>query len=385
MNELNTSTNTDKDKSHAYNKKIKQRLSDWLDDLRANGFDVNFEFLAQKMSDDYGISTTAQKLRPMFNTMSDREVKLAELAALAHIIQIPLGELCEFPNAPTITDLQTPYIYPRKKNNDPNAFQQLRNIFYHGQYHAYYFHPKQTDKLDRRGDSPVSGTRIDEATVEIKVVNGEPFVILTEQSVHMDFYGKKVLDHFILKGKIYLIDSAQIAYSFITDEEARRTYTLMFKYRNFSKDILHYITAGMLTFSLNEIHQPLFQKMALFREKQDLTNPICEDIIRGILALNNDPMIIEQDVLDAAIENDVYFGEKLAQLRKDATLSKPCYQISEQAIRQSSYDWTLEESTEVILKLKELSTSPAHEIIHDQEYFRTFIKIYQQNQMKKNN
>lgn len=375
-NELN-------DKSRVYNKKIKERLSIWLDELRTNGFDLNFELLAQKMTDDYGISTTAQKLRPMFNTMSDREVKLAELAALAHIIQIPIGELCEFPNAPSVVGLHTPWVQPRKKSTSIKEINTLKNPFYHGDFYAYYFHPRRTDKLDRQGDSPVSGTRIDEAFIKIQIENGDPYIILTEQSIRMDFYGEKVLDHFILKGKLYLIDGAQIAYSFITDEEARRTYALMFKYRNFGKDILYYTTAGMMTFTLNEIHQPIFQKMALFRVKQHLDDPVCEDVIRGILSLDTDPIIIEQDILDSAIEQDAYFGQRLALLRQNATLTKPCYQFSEQSIRQSSYPWTLEESTEVILKLKEMSTSPAHEIIHDQEYFRTFIKHYQQKQMKK--
>ena len=150
----------------------------------------------------------------------------------------------------------------------------------------------------------------------------------------------------------------------------------------FGKDILYYTTIGMMCFTLNEIHQPLFQKMALFRVEQNLSDPVCEDVIRGILALDTDPILIEQEVFDAAIEHDPYFGEKLGLLRENAQLTKPCYQFSEQTIRQSSYPWTLEESSKVILKLKEMSTSPAHEVIHDQEYFRTFIKHYQQKQLE---
>ncbi len=371
------------DKSRDYNRKIKERLSDWLEELRQDGFDVNFELLAQKMCDDYGIFTTAQKLRPMFNTQSEREVKLPELAALAHLIQLPIGELCEFPNAPSITGLHTPWVYQKKKDKKEKGIRKLDNSYYFGTYHAYYFHPTKTDKLDRKGDFQVSGSEIDEAVVEIVEKNGDPFVILTEKTTRKDFYEERTLDNFVLEGKLYIVSRAKIAYSFITDPNARRTYALMFQYHDFGKDILYYTTIGMMTFSINEVHQPLFQKMALFRVKQNLQDPVCNDILRGILALDTDMITIEQDVFEDAIQNDSYFGEKLKEVKEHATLSKPCYQFSEHSIRQSSHPWSLEESTEVILKLKEMSLAPAHELIHDQEYFRKFMKYYQQAQMKK--
>lgn len=358
-----------------YNQKIKERLSEWLDNLRESGFDINFRKLCENLESTYKLKTSEQKLRQMFDPTKPREIKLAELAALAHMLQIPLSTLCEFPNTPAVT-LDRPWIYHKEYKNKRPGISKLMNDFYNGKYFAYYFKPKHFDRIDLGGKEPVSSSVIEEATVEIKLEKGEPYVILKESSITHDFYGQKILDNFILKGKLYLIETPKIAYSFLTDPAARRSIALMFEYRDFSKDILYYRTAAMLTVALNEIHTPLFQKIALFRVPQDLSDTANENIIRGILALNTGPIMIEKNLFEEAKNSEEYSRYKLKDLEPKE--EKTYYIFSEAAIRDSAHNWTADESVEILLKLREMSIFQAHEIVSEPEYFRNFIKDFQQ-------
>lgn len=360
--------------TNSYNQEIKKRLSNWLDNLRENGFDINFKKICDNMIDIYKINTSEQKIRQMFDTNKNREIKLAELVALAHMLQIPLTTLCEFPNTPAVT-MENPWVYSDRKQQKPNGINKLINEYYNGTYFAYYFKSKHYDRLELGGKNPVSGSQIEEAIVQIKVENGEPYVILEELSTTKDFYNHKNLDRFVLKGKLYLIERSKIAYSFITDPTARRAIAIMFEYKEFSKDILYYRTAAMLTISQNEIHTPLYQKMALFRVQQDISDMANNDIIRGILALNTGTILIEKDVFDKSIQDEQFSEYNLSDL---PLKEEKYYSFSEPAIRDSSHEWTADESVKILLKLREMSNFQAHEIISEPEYFRTFIKNYQQ-------
>lgn len=88
----------------------------------------------------FGIFTSPAKIGEMFKIEKPREVKLQELVALAQMFNIPLWDICEFPNAPTSNiDLSK---LVRKSNLKQNAVQQLNNVFYEGDYYCYYFKPK---------------------------------------------------------------------------------------------------------------------------------------------------------------------------------------------------------------------------------------------------
>lgn len=363
------------EKENLYNQNIKKRLSDWLENLRDMGFDINFRKLYENMESTYKIKTSEQKLRQMFDPTKPREIKLAELAALAHMLQIPLSTLCEFPNTPAVT-LEQPWIYPKDNSKKQAGISKLVNEFYNGEYFAYYFKPKHYDRLDLGGKEPVSGSLIEEARLEIRIEKGEPYVILEELSSTRDFYDQKELDRFILKGKLYLIENPKIAYSFITDSAARRAVALMFEYRDFNKDILYYRTAAMLTISSNELHKPLFQKIALFRVPQDLSDVSDESILRGILALNTGPIMIEKNLFDQAKHSEQYSKYKLNELEPKE--EKTYYFFSEAAIRDSAHNWSADESVKILLKLREMSIFQAHEIVSEPEHFGIFIKNYQQ-------
>ena len=379
MSKKENNPNLEDSPDDSYNMRIKKRLARWLEQFQNNGFEINFSKLCSNMYQLYNLETSEQKLRKMFDTMTpDREIKLAELVALSHMLDIPLPSLCEFPNTPSVL-LDRPWIYEKRKSNKVTGISKLINHWYQGEYFAYYFKPKHYDRLSLGGNTPISGSNIEQARIEICIENGEPYVILEQKTTNRDFYNQKDLDKFILKGKLYLLESSKIAYCFMMDPAAKRAIALMFEFKDFSKDILFFCTAAMLTISLNEIHSPLFQKIAMFRIKQDLDNPRDCEIIRGILALNTGPIMIDATDFDFVKEHseDTFLREKLTDLYSKRE-EKMYYVFSEPGIRDSVQNWTSEESVEILLKLREMSTFQAHEIVTETEYFRTFIKSYQQ-------
>lgn len=171
-----------------------------------------------------------------------------------------------------------------------------------------------------------------------------------------------------------------MAYSFITDVEAKRVCVLMFEYKNFSRDILFYRTAGMLTISMNQVHVPLFQKISLFRVKQDLTDPEQLSVLRGTLAMNTGQVMIEKSAFEKALEEESLKKYKLNELDYK---EQSYFVFSEAALRDSVHDRSSIDPIKVLLKLRELSNFQAHEIVAEPEYFRTFMKTYQQEQMDK--
>lgn len=361
----------------SYNARVKQKLIAWRDAFEKANCDIklNYSAIAQKMEDDFGISTSAQKISAMFDLQSPREVKLQELAALCQIFNIPMQDICEYPNAPT-SDMDISELTGRK-NGKRNTIRHLNNGFYEGRYYCYYFRKKHfQDKL-----KPVEESVLLEAIMDIHIENGSTVVTLTENKAYKNFFGDQVAHAFTLSGKLYHFENPDMAYSFIVDTTGRRAMALMFSYLNLSTDVRYYMTMGMLTFALNQTHVPLFQKMAVFRVQQDIHgDPEQADVIRGILALNTCPIILDEETMLRLMEED----EELRKLIGPEKALKKCYAFSETAIRSASYFiQDDDEKMRKLLKLRRHSLYAAHEIVSEPDYFADFIKHHQQLQLKK--
>ncbi len=358
-----------------YNTFIKKNLIKWRDAFEKANCDakLNYSEIVRKMEEDFHISTSPQKLSAMFDIQSPREVKLQELSALCQIFNIPIQDICEYPNA-SISDLELSGLLRRKNSKRP-VIRQLNNPFYEGKYFCYYFRPKHfQDKL-----KPVAESNIEEAILDISIENGQTTVTFKELKTNKTFFGDKTLPSFTLTGKLYHFDNTDMAYSFITDSTGHRAMALMFTFLNISADIRYYMTVAMMTFSTNQTHVPLFQKMAAFRVRQDIQNdPQAADVIRGILALNTCPIVIDEETLEELSAED----EELKKLVASEKALKKCYVFSEAAIRSDSF-FIYDEDIKMqkILKLRKNSLFPAHEIVAEPDYFADFIKHYQQDQM----
>lgn len=360
-----------------YNEKVKEALYEWKMKVEEDCYRLNFESLSEKLEGN-GIYISAQLLRRMFNPDSDYKVPLKELVAVTQILGIPLNIVCK-PFALSNINLETSGILKRRKTKKEEGIEYFFDLFYDGEFYAYYFKKKHLDSISLNGKTPVEGMEIEEVRIRIKNTDNCTILELEELTPHLDFYNKKELSRFVLEGQLYTIRS-KMAYSFIKDPEARRTMTIMFNYKSYSKDIMFYRTAAMLTISTNEKQTPLFQKMAIFKERQDLKNPEECDVIRGILALNSNPIMIEEDVFNEMCKNDKIL-ERIKDIQKSK--SKSYYTFYESDLRNLQIPCQSEERMKTILKLRQHSCFSAHEIVSEPEYFGEFIKNYQQDQLEK--
>ena len=133
----------------------------------------------------------------------------------------------------------------------------------------------------------------------------------------------------------------------------------------------------MLTFSTNKTHEPLFQKMALFRVRQNLDNLNTTNMLRGILSLNSTPIVIDQDTLE-----DLRKDETLKRLlTPDKAVFTNCSVFLESFISSNSYFIPDEnERMNVLLQIRKNSLYPSQEIISEPEHFNLFIKNHQMHQ-----
>lgn len=359
-----------------YNQHVKSRLINWKNNFEKSiGGELNYSAIAKMMEERFSISTSPQKIGAMFDIMSSREVKLQEVVALSQIFSIPLQDICEFPNTPTQNGDIDILIKKRKTQN--NSVSQTINTFYSGDYYCYYFQPKLYDERLK----PVEQAKIEEAKLNISIVDGHTTIVLHELKKEATFYGD-IRPSFTLSGYLYHFENPDIAYSFIKDESGRRAMAIMFSYFELSSDIRYYIPAAILTFSINQIHFPVCEKMAIFRVRQDLSNETTNETLRGILALNTNPICIDEETRNSLISQSPIFQRLLSE---DKAMAK-CYVYSESAFRSNMFFITDEyKKTEILLKLKKNSLCATQEVVNEDDLFAQFIKKYQQMQLSEIN
>ena len=356
-----------------YHQIVKQRLAKWRERFKQDmNTDLNFSMIAEDMRKRFKLETTARKLVEMFDVASDREVKLAELVALCQIYDIPLWDVCGF-NV-TTSELDIYRLMGKKGDASNRAVRQLNNSFYEGNYFCYYFVPKHyTDNF-----KPLESDRIREAFMKIRIENGRTIITLEENNDILTFEGER-RPSFKLTGSLHVFENADIAHALISDEDGRRFMSLMFNFINLSTDVRYFMTIGTLTWSLNHVHEPLFQKMAAFRIQQNIKDPEVSEIIRGILALNTSPIAIDEETYDKIKDSD----EIMKKFLSADKIFKKTYLFSESELRSITSSMAPEKKTEAILKLKAKSMYPTHEIVSETDSFTEFIKVYQQKQMLK--
>lgn len=353
---------------------IKERLFKWRVDFQNRGYDIVFSQLAIKMEELYHIETTDQKLRAMFTLSKDekkvRKVPLAEIVALCHMLQIPLNDICEFPNAPSL-ELNPSWIRQTKDDLENANVIPFKDSHYYGDYYCYYFTSKHISKPLRGNNSAADVCNLEMARLSISEKDGSSYIILQENAQTLDFYQNEYLDEFTLQGRLFLINSLNEVYSVLMDAKGKRIVTVLFDFQEYTKSIMYYRTAARMTVSLNTTHDPLFQKMVMFRVEQDLTNPHICDVIRGILTLNTNDILIKKSEFLKLMEEDpefeMIFGNEQTYL-----------EFNEKELMNKSLPWSFEDRINRILKLRQKSSQSAYEIVAEEEYFSKFTKSFQQ-------
>ncbi len=354
-----------------YNEKIKTKLVAWQKAYEAaHHGSLNYSKIADTMVERFGIRTSAQKVAAMFNTRSPREVKLQELAALSAIFRFPVEDICEFENTPALSDID-PTGLIRRKQFSASPARPLDNEYYSGTYYCYYFRPKQ--KKDQL--YPLQTAPLEEAEMIIGIEAGHTTVTLREMKTSKTFDGKPT-PGFRMTGNLYVYPNTNICYAFTADDTGRRAMALMFSFLNISSDVRYYMTVGMMPFSVNQVHEPIFQKMAVFRVRQDLKQTDISDTIRGILALNTTPIVLDEETIGELIAED----EKWKKVLSPEKALRNCYAFSEGSILSGLFFVQDDEKMQMLLDLRRRSLYAAHEVVSETDAFTDYIKKYQEKQ-----
>lgn len=354
---------------YSYNYLVKKRLIEWKDNFEKSmgGVTLNYRAIADEMKTRFNIKTTTSKIGAMFDITKDRTIQLQELFALSQLFDIPIWDICAHPS--TITSSMNYGNLVRRKRKADLSVHPLDSPFYAGDYWCYYFNPKHSEGQLR----PVEELAIEEAKLSIQIESGRTVVTLEEQKATTAFDGSP-MPSFTLQGDLYHFQNTNIAYGFIADSSNRRAMALMFTYLNLSADIRYYITAGMMTFSLNQTHTPLFQKMAVFRNRQPYKEYDVANVLRGILSLNSCPIAIDSETYQSLISHNSAWKTVLAP---EKAMAK-CLVYSEVSVRESLFNIKNEnEKTKMLLELRKNSLLPAHEVVAEPDYFADFIKQFQ--------
>ena len=334
------------DPNYSYTRLVKKRLIEWKKSFedQLGGIELNYAAIARTLEQQFGIYVSAALIGKMFVQDDDREVRLDVLTALAQLFNIPIWEICEHPSDSSSNVSVGSLI--RWKNKGQRDRQPITNKFYEGDYYCYYFLPNHADDDIR----PVDELPIKEATMSIRIDNGRTRLTFRQTKSDKGFYGN-ALEPYVLTGDLYRF-----------------------------ADIRYYMTMGMLTLSYNQTHVPLFQKMAVFRERQNLKDAAQAAVLRGILSLNSSPIILDSETCRKLIAKEPVLENALSP---DKALLKDCMIFSEAAIRSSLFMISDKyDKTELLLKVRRSSLLPAHEIVSEEDFFARFIREYQIRQMQ---
>ena len=142
------------------------------------------------------------------------------------------------------------------------------------------------------------------ATLEISEKNGFSYATLTETSDTLNFSKDKVLSHFVCEGKMYYLSKRSQAYAALMDEDGNRLVCLMFDFHNYTKDVMFYRTAAMLTTSTEQYPRPIYQKMIILRTELDLNDEYYQIILRGMLSLESNSLIVKKSVYNRLVSEN---------------------------------------------------------------------------------
>lgn len=363
------------DPNYSYTRLVKKRLIEWKKSFedQLGGIELNYAAIARTLEQQFGIYVSAALIGKMFVQEDDREVRLDVLTALAQLFNIPIWEICEHPSDASSNIAIGSLV--KWKNKGYRDRQPITNKYYEGDYYCYYFTQSHADDDIR----PIEELPLREAILSISIENGRTRVTFKQTMYEKGFYGD-TLDPYILTGDLYRFTQSDIAYSFIANEDGRRFMALMFSYLELATDIRYYMTMAMLTLSFNQTHTPLFQKMAVFRERQNTKDPAQSAVIRGILALNSSPIILDSETCRKLIAENPILENALSP---DKAIMKDCLLYSEAAVRSSLFAVSDKyDKTNLLLKVRHSSLLPAHEVVSEEDHFARFIKEYQMRQMQ---
>lgn len=356
-----------------YYNKVKERLFDVVNRYEEAGFTINLSKLAEIIRDKYKIDTSYQIIQSIFSNklINDkvRKIPLAEIVALCDIFQVPVSQICRFENAPS-RELNPSWLIPHGTNQD-NLPETLTNPFYFGDYYCYYYKEKPFSSAKLGDKYPAKETIIKTAKLSISERSGFSYATLTETNDTLSFAQDRLLERFTYEGKLYYLYKPNQIYGALMDQEGKRLVCLMFDFHNYSKDVMYYRTAAMLTSTIEQHPRPIYQKMIILRTKLDLENDYHLKTLRGMLSLESNKLLVKKDRFD-------YLAEDYPDLSQLNYKTEEYNSLSENEILNQQSDMTYEQKKDLILLLRQNSSLNIQNVAGEDFDFSDMVKGIQQ-------
>lgn len=370
-----------KSEQYDYYQLLKWRLREWRLTFEINNNVVlNLEALAEQMS-NYAVNTSAKRLATLFDGKKG-EVRISEVVALCKIYNIPLS-ICDLPVPVVQTNIDKTY----RKLSDPNGKDERGELgenvvkptisaYYDGRFYVYSF----CSKYDPDHVQQVKEATLVEGTLDIQYDGGKTMLTYTEQKNARGFNGE-ILANFVLKGELVHLTNPDICYALLLDKQARRAMAVFFKYLNLSNDVRYYMTLSVMKTSDNMNHLPVFQKMAAFRNPQDLEDENFQKIIRGMLNMNTTPCIaLSGEYLELLRKT----GDRLAKFVNPEKAQRVCYMFEERDLRAKAFAGKpADYRTERLLQLRAEDMLQGLILVEDTEKLTDFVGNLQKEQNEK--
>ena len=356
-----------------FHDKIKQKLHDWQTELRVeHGLEIDFTALAKVINQRYRIDTSAKILASMFSPPDapdggdSRKIPLAEMLAVCQELKLPIRDYCVLPSVvaeDTTDDSFVPWLKKTEKDSaETEGVRSMLDPHYFGTYYVYRFQTKQRTPLELEGKNPADGLPLKEYVLTIAEEHGVSYATMSSTEEK---------DTVSLRGRVFLLTRSRQVYARLVDQDGLRVINLQFSYKKYSTDKLMYRTAASLCTTYNQLEAPLFAKLAMFRERQDLSDPEVENIIRGILTLDNRDILVDERAFARLIAQD----ENYAKLEPK---SKSYYVFQESDFANPNLPWDFETRIQRLLQLRRVSELAAHEIVEDSDHMAYFFKQLQE-------
>lgn len=368
--------------SNDYYSKVKERLNLVVQRYEESGYRVNLSKIAEIISVKYHIDTSYQTVKSIFITKDNssteriRKISLAEIAAICDILQVPMNEICKFETTPA-KELVPSWLIPRGTSRD-SLPEVLTNQYYYGDYYCYYFKTKPVSNAKLGNKFAAQESEIRTAKLKIFEKHGFSYATLTETSDTLNFSKDRILSHFVYEGKLYYLSKQNQAYATLMDEQGKHIICLMFDYHNYTKDVMFYRTAAMLTTSTEQYPRPIYQKMIILRTELDLEDEYYQKILRGMLSLESNNLLVKKEVFDNLAKNN-------SNLLKFNNSPDEYMAFTESEILNQHNDLSYEQKKELILLLRQYSTLNIQNVAGEDYDFADMVRHIQQKAKKATN
>lgn len=351
-------------------KYIKTKLCDHVDTIREmTGLELNISGLCHALAKK-GFSDSKPTVASYFNPEDPRMVRVDLLWEICTILGINISDVLPPQKTGHIGDIW------KGSNDDIHSFKTRVSPFYEGEYYCYYFRPTHLLENVKRNRSETEDQPIRQGVLSLEHIETYTKACFREIELEKDYSKTHVLPSFELLGSAkYFVNMNQV-YISLSEPNGHRNMEIMFPYIHLTKDVLYSQVAAVFNVSGNLHRLPTLQKMALFRKELDLQNEETSNILRGILSLNTNEILVEKEKFEKLVK-------ELPAISEFPRNRELYYVFNESIIYDSPLSLDYTEKVELLMKLRNISSSPAIYSVSENERYNVFSRNFQYKQDRK--